>query len=268
MYKAIFIDIDGTLRKNNNKISERTILAIKQVIKKGILVILCSGRARAYVETISRECNASRYIITSNGGIIFDYEENKIIHKSIIEKQACIELFKISQQFNTIFIMDKEEIKLTNKLEKYDLSSKILDTDIERFTNEKNIVLCTIKDENSEKMMKIRKKIEEIEDVEIKQEIKSLGDNNTSGREEIYFFIGNTELCKGNAIEKICKILEIDLNDTIAIGDDFNDISMFKVVGYSVVMENATDEVKKYADEITLSNEDDGVAVFLEKLLI
>ena len=115
---------------------------------------------------------------------------------------------------------------------------------------------------------KVYKKIEEIENVEIKQEIKSLGDNNTSGREEIYFFIGNTELCKGNAIEKICKILEIDLNDTIAIGDDFNDISMFKVVGYSVVMENATDEVKKYADEITLSNEDDGVAVFLEKLLI
>lgn len=220
MYKAIFIDIDGTLRDNNNKISERTISAINKVIEKGILVILCSGRPKKYVEAISRECNASRYIITSNGGIIYDYQENKIIHKSTIEKQACIELFKLSEQFNTTVIMDTEEM------------------------------------------------IEKIENVEIKQEIKSFGDNNTSKKESMYYFIGNKEACKGNAIKAFCEILLIDLKDTVAIGDDFNDISMFKVVGHSVVMGNATDEVKKCADEITLSNEDDGVAVFLENLFV
>ena len=57
----------------------------------------------------------------------------------------------------------------------------------------------------------------------------------------------------------------------VSLGDlkkDFSyDISMFKVVGHSVVMENANNEVKKYADEITMSNERDGVAIFLENLL-
>lgn len=268
MYKAIFIDIDGTLRNNNNIISKRTILAIKKVIKKGTLVVLCSGRPRKYVEEISRECNASRYIITSNGGIIYDYEENKIIHKSTIEKQACIELFKLSEQFNTTVIIDTEEMQVANKLEKSNSTIKHLDTNIETYANENNILLCTIKDENFEKMLEIRKKIEKIENVEIKQEIKSLGDNNTSKKESMYYFIGNKETCKGKAIERFCKILTINLKDTVAIGDDFNDISMFKVVGHSVAMANATDEVKKYADEITLSNEDDGVAVFLENLFI
>lgn len=54
---------------------------------------------------------------------------------------------------------------------------------------------------------------------------------------------------------------------TIAIGDDNNDLSMFEEVGYKVAMGNAIDIVKQKADEITLSNDEDGVAVFLEKLL-
>lgn len=59
----------------------------------------------------------------------------------------------------------------------------------------------------------------------------------------------------------------IKLKDTIAIGDDFNDLDMFKVVGYSVAMENASENIKKVVDEITLSNDEDGVAIFLDKLL-
>ena len=83
----------------------------------------------------------------------------------------------------------------------------------------------------------------------------------------IYYDIANIEVNKGNAIKKLCEILDINLKDTIAIGDDYNDISMFKVAGYNVVMGNAIEEVKKYADEITLTNNQDGVAIFLEKLI-
>ena len=66
---------------------------------------------------------------------------------------------------------------------------------------------------------------------------------------------------------KLCELLNIDEKDAIAIGDDYNDISMFKIVGYSVAMENSSDEVKSYADHVTKSNEEDGVAIFLEKLI-
>ena len=65
---------------------------------------------------------------------------------------------------------------------------------------------------------------------------------------------------------EFCKALNISLEETVAIGNDFNDVPMFKVAGYSVAMKNSNDEVKKYADEITESNENDGVAIFLEKL--
>lgn len=70
MIKAIFIDIDGTLRDSNKNLSRNTIEMIRRVGQKGILVVLCSGRPRKYTEDLSRECFASKYIITSNGANI------------------------------------------------------------------------------------------------------------------------------------------------------------------------------------------------------
>ena len=63
------------------------------------------------------------------------------------------------------------------------------------------------------------------------------------------------------------EILNIKKEETIAIGDDVNDLSMFAQVGYKVAVDNAINIVKENADEITLSNDEDGVALFLDKLL-
>ena len=63
------------------------------------------------------------------------------------------------------------------------------------------------------------------------------------------------------------EILNIANDDTIAIGDDINDLSMFEYVEYKVAVDNAIDMVKEKADEIILSNDEDGVAIYLEKLL-
>ena len=72
MYKAIFIDIDGTLKDSKGNINQRTINAIKKVTQKGILVVICTGRPRGYTQDISENCFASKYVISSNGGNIYD----------------------------------------------------------------------------------------------------------------------------------------------------------------------------------------------------
>ena len=62
--------------------------------------------------------------------------------------------------------------------------------------------------------------------------------------------------------------MNIDLKDTVAFGDDYNDVPMFKTVGHAVVMGNANDFIKKnYADEIAEDNNLDGVAKVLERIL-
>lgn len=65
----------------------------------------------------------------------------------------------------------------------------------------------------------------------------------------------------------VSKYLNVPIENTIAIGNDKNDISMFEAAGLSVAVANASDYIKNKVDFITLSNDEDGVAIFLEKIL-
>ena len=72
---------------------------------------------------------------------------------------------------------------------------------------------------------------------------------------------------KGNAVTDLSKKLDIALSEVVAFGDSSNDISMLQVVGHAVAMGNANDQVKAVADEITLSNSDNGIPHTLRQIL-
>lgn len=76
------------------------------------------------------------------------------------------------------------------------------------------------------------------------------------------------ECFEGNAIKALCKRLQISLEEVIVFGDSLNDKSMFEVAGYSVAMGNASDELKKIADEVTLDNNSNGIPYALKELLV
>lgn len=267
MYKAVFIDIDGTLRDDKQNISEKTKEMIKRVTQEGILVILCSGRPRKYTEELSRECFASKYIITSGGSSVYDYEKDEVLYLNQMNKQACIKLYYIAEKAKVRFIMNVGENRVVNQLKYFDGTELELKTDIETFVRENEVLQCVISDSDFNKIKAIKGEIEKVEGVEIKNQSKNLMTETKIERKDGYCDVANRETSKGNGIEKLCQILQIDVKDTIGIGDDFNDIAMFQTVGYAVVMGNANDKVKQYADEVTKSNEEEGVAVFLEKLL-
>ena len=96
MYKIIFTDIDGTLRNSKRELTKRTISAVKKVTKKGILVVLCSGRSQKYTANVSKECGASQYVITSNGANIYDYEKDKDLYTNVGQKS----MYRIIQYCN------------------------------------------------------------------------------------------------------------------------------------------------------------------------
>ena len=72
-------------------------------------------------------------------------------------------------------------------------------------------------------------------------------------------------ITKEKAILAVCEACHADVSEIVAFGDDYADIGMLKLCGVGVAMDNAVQEVKDIADDITLSNEEDGVAAYLEK---
>ena len=266
MYKAIFIDIDGTLRDDNKKISKRTKEAIKNIVDLGILVVICSGRPYKTTIEISKEVSASNIIISSNGAFGYDYKIKKCFYKNKMQKQACIKLYNLAKKYDANFIMNTEigRFKLKETDNKED---KILNEPIESFLEKIDVMQCLIQDKDFEKIKSLKKEIEQIEGIGIKNQSKALVDKNHKPKEVTYYDVADINTSKGNGVKMVCKSLNIDLKDTISIGDDYNDVSMFETTGFSIAMGNANEEVKKKAKYVTLTNNEEGVALALEKLL-
>lgn len=267
MYKIIFADIDGTLRNSRKQITGRTKDDIKKLKKMGIEMILCSGRPRCEVERVSRECDASRYIISSNGAEVYDYIRKKVEYTNMMDVESIKKLYQIAEDMNCIFVMNTRNIRIVNRI-KYNDSTEIIPSNgIINAAYENNIMQCSIIDKDFEKMKKVRKQISQLTEVRIINESKAFSDKTVIPNDSIFCDIVNKTTSKGNAVKTIYEILNIKAEETIGIGDNYDDIELLDSVGYSVAMKNSVRGLKSRVDEVTNTNDLDGAAEFFEKIL-
>ncbi len=266
MYKSVFIDIDGTLKNDSGEISDRTKEAVRRAVESGIIVVICSGRPVRSTVEVSKKCFASEFVITSNGAYGYNYKENKCVFKNKMEKQACIKLYELAKENDVNFIMNTEKGRFCTR-KRNNETDHLLNEPIEDFVEKTDVMQCLLHDSSFEKIRDLKPYVEKIENVGIKNQSKSLTNPNQKPLSYTYFDIADEKTSKGFGVKKMCEALDIDLKDAISIGDDYNDVSMFEQTGLSVVMGNVNDEVKSKAKYETLSNNEDGVAVFLEELI-
>lgn len=180
-----------------------------------------------------------------------------------METEICQELWETAIQKNMLIKLDFGLGRIINKTERMRYYEVELQKDI-----------CTFLDKNAIRQISLCSK----EDIQIEEAKKYITQNpenaivneffkKHNGKRFHYIHCANKNVSKGNAMVGLCKFLKIDLKDVVAIGDDINDVSMIKMAGLGVAMGNATEEVKKIADMVTTSNEEDGVARVLEKIL-
>lgn len=260
--KLIFIDSDDTLKKTDGTISDRAKKAIQENRKVGNKIIICTARPRYQTLEVMKEAGSDDIIVSSNGSEIYDSNDNKIIFNSFIDKNSVIKLVKYAYS---------KDIRLILTMEDYDYVTKEIRNPNQKLLNKHNYVEeltgCNVKqcmfiDKKSEEIYKIKDILSEDNKLHIVDEI-----NKNSPYEEKWFSVSNSNCSKGKALKIVSKYLNIPIENTIAIGNDKNDISMFEVAGLSVAVANASDNIKSKVKHITLSNDEDGVAVFLETLI-
>lgn len=228
MYKIIFVDIDGTLRNSKKETTERTKRAIKALVEKGIHVVISSGRYRKYTENVSTEAFASSYIISSNGGEIFDYKNKEIIYENNLDPQTIIYLYNIAKKYKLQFVMNSRDNRVAN----YPSNNEdiMLEQPIEEFVRNNTSVQCVFVGKDLEKIKKAKCEVEKKNGLKIINLSKALLQENIQTEVSLFFDVALENTSKGNAIKRLCKYLKIDLKDSVAIGDSYNDLSMFKVV--------------------------------------
>ena len=257
MYKAIFIDLDGTLLRKDHTVGELTKSAIRRVMSKGVPVILVSARPLDAIIPVGRMVGTMDYPIASlNGGYIVSGE--KILFKSNIDLPTTAAITQEIKSITPTIIYYVDRVWFSESNNKWvEHEQKILDVQIS-IQPFKEIAAYLTEHQTGPNKILIMNEPTPIQAAE--QLAKSLyPDLNIYTSQPTNLEVMNTDASKSRAVQLLIKEFGMDRSEIIAIGDNYNDKEMIAFAGKGIAMGNAPQEVKDAADYITDTNNADGV---------
>jgi Cof subfamily protein (haloacid dehalogenase superfamily) len=272
MIRAILLDIDGTLTNSRKIITPRTADALKKAQAMGIRLVIASGRADQglyqYADVLDMPSNHGIFICY-NGAKVMDCQTKEIIfHKpmSIEDGKAVLEHMK---KFKVSPIIIKDEYMYTNDVYSgmihKEIGSDEIFNVIQYESRGNHYILCEKRDLAAFADYPIEKILTAGEPEYLRDHYEEMGapfKNRLSCMFTAPFYYEFTakNVDKAGAIDTAFPKLGYSAEEMIAFGDAENDISMLKYAGIGVAMANAAEAVKAIADEVTLSNDEDGIA--------
>ena len=267
MKKLIAVDVDGTLVNSDKVMTPRTRKALMRAIEEGHHVMIVSGRQTAGLLSLADELDFSRLgglLSAFNGGMIYDFKNKKTLANHTLDLDLAREILDYSKDLDLELMVPSGDYIYTDKAgQSYvEKEARILEVGIKVVPHIRdNLTFAPNKFLFAQDPDKI--------DGEIAGLIDNFGDETVQVKSSrFYHEIMPLGLSKGNSLKEAADLLGVAMEDVIAFGDEMNDMSMLEVAGTSVAMGNAVDPVKEVADHITLSNDEDGIAHFLEKHIL
>lgn len=259
--KVFLIDSDQTLKNDKGYISEKNRKAIKRVVDNGDYAIICTARPRYHTLEIMDDISASNYIISSNGAEIFDAKKNKIIKSYYVDKKTVNYLIKICFKLDIRLVLSSDDIDFVTKNIRNESQILLMKNKFHEQLKNVKIKTCMVIDSNIDAVLNLKKIISLKDNICIINE-KSQQDKYT----EEWFCVGNKKANKGNGLLYIANYLKVPIINTIAIGNDYNDVPMFNVCNISISVDNADDEIKSLTKYSVASNNNNGVAEAINKV--
>lgn len=267
MYKLIALDMDGTLLNSQKQISPRTKQAIAKAREQGIQVILASGRPLDGMRSKLEELHLTTqddYVLHYNGSIVQNVGTGEIIYQQIIDGRSAKMVARLAQElgvnahaFSLVHGLITPKISKYTQVEAHINDLSITEMDFEQLEDDHPIIKAMIVAE-PETLTAVIQQLP----AELHQEYTIV--------QSAAFFLEflNPKSNKGIGVKVIAEHLGIAANEVICMGDAENDHHMLRYAGLGIAMANAMEETKKIADHITLSNDEDGVAVAIEEFAL
>ena len=287
MYKLVAIDLDGTMLNQYGIITEKTKKAISKAQEKGVEVMIASGRAITSVKRFSKEINSNKYFISGNGAITYDIKNNKILYENILSKTKALKIIKICEEnsiyynvytengiiaknlsYNTLYYYKDNLTKPDENRTHINIVENVYDYFEQREEKILKIMIC---DEHKTVFNSIVRKLKELSEIEVLEVSHMSRKIIKQGTDEIaleYFYteVSAKDVDKWNALEEIIGLMNISKEEVVTIGDNANDLKMITNAGLGVAMGESTPYVKQSADIIAPTNDEDGVAIILNKI--
>ncbi len=260
--KYVALDLDGTLLNSHNEISEKTHNYLLDVQKQGLKIILCSGRSYAGIKHLADKLAIKEhggYIIGYNGGLVTCPRRNKDLFINNFTKREVENLYELVGNLADNFVTyGPGKINCKNPNERIKKSSEIMQAQItsDVFVSSPKVVL--------------QDEIHIIDDIykSVKELIgKSYPNYNVFRSVPQLIEITPPNSDKASGLKKLFELEQLEPDSLIAFGDGENDLSMLKYATIGIAMGNAMECAKEVANHITMSNDEDGIAYMLDKIL-
>ncbi|WP_147535063.1 HAD family hydrolase [Bacillus marasmi] len=284
MIKCIASDMDGTLLTGSGSISEGNKQAIQLAQAKGIEFIVATGRSYQEAQYALKQVGIVCPVISVNGAVVVG-NDGKMITSQQLSKEDATAIAAILANDDIYFEVYTNDGTYTNNLEKaisvmvdvftsanHHISKEQVEAFAkgrisEGFVHSVENFEEIFKDESKEvyKLLAFSSKLEKLKEARsalaafTNIAVSSSGDGNLE--------ITSVQAQKGIALQKFVSSKGISLIETMAIGDNDNDLSMLKLVGKAVAMGNAPAHIKAQAHYVTETNELDGVAKAIQAVL-
>ena len=273
--KVIIMDVDGTLTNSKKVVTPQTKEALLKAEEAGAVLVLASGRPTSGLMDLAKELEMDKHhglLVAYNGSTVVDCETMEVLFNqalSVEEGKAVLEHMK---KFDRVRPMiDKGEYMYVNNV--YDnwitWNGKPFDV-IQYESRGGKFKLCEVDDLAAFVDFPLNK-ILTTSDPEYLQEhyqemMEPFKDSlSCMFTGDFYFEFTAQGIDKAKALDTVLIPMGYKREDMIAFGDGHNDASMVAYAGIGIAMENAVQDLKDIADEMTLSNEEDGIAVALYK---
>ena len=252
-YEIIVLDLDGTLTNRDKVITPRTKKALMEAQARGKKVVLASGRPTQGVMPLAEELDLKAYggfILSYNGGRIMNCTTGEVVFSRELPVESNRTIIGLAEEHRVDILTYEDSRIITNNaecpygklesrinsmevVEKADLASYV-DFPVPKFL---------MMDDGDYLAMVYRS-------------------------EPFFLEILPRGIDKAQSLERLLEVSGLSREQMIACGDGYNDLSMIRYAGLGVAMENAVLPVRKAADHITASNNDDGVAMVVEQFLL
>lgn len=274
--RVIIMDVDGTLTNSKKVITKKTKDALLKAQDNGAILILASGRPTSGLMDFAKELKMDEnhgLLVSFNGAKVIDCETGEILFNetmSVEEGQAVLEHMK---KFNVKPMIDKGDYMYVNDVFDNQINYKGEMLNIIQYeARGGKFKLCENDDLAAFADYPLNKILTAGEPEYLKVHYKEMMEPfketlSCMFTADFYFEFTARGIDKAKALDTVLIPMGYTREEMIAFGDGHNDASMVKYAGIGVAMDNAVDDLKAIADEVTLSNEDDGIAYILNEYI-
>lgn len=271
--KLIAVDLDGTLLDGESRVSDENMQAITDLAGKGVMTAILTGRTFYEIPKEIRTCKDIEYFVFSDGAGI-RHKEKGIIRYHSIAGEAAIRIFDILRSYTCLVevyanghpCISKENLN-TAVLKDYCVDSAFIPVMLQTRLPFENVGMLLYDDSYKIEMFNVFFK-DEVQRMECANRLKKefYGIEVTSSMSNNLEIL-NKGVNKGYGLAELCGIIGVDTDDVTVIGDSKNDIPAFSVAKMKYAVSNAHDDLKRLADKIICSN-DENIMVYMERELV